>query len=222
MQRVTAGRPRSFSSDELDTRVRLAAAEEFSRQGYDAATVDAIVAASGVSKPALYRAFGSKSRLYCTLLERFATDLAATAMRSFGNQRGSGEMDQIDQFRLIIDSWFGVLEERPDEWKMLNTATSTDPQVRATLERLRSMQLRNDVIMIRTFLPELPEGEVEPIAEAIRGSLIAIGTWWLANRHIDRNVAVNAMTRLCAGLFAVTTAAQAPSSSKKPVRPKRR
>ena len=198
----TVGRPPSFPADELDTRVTRAALREFSERGYDSATIDAIVVASGVSKPVLYRAFGSKSELYCKLLERCANELASAAMQAFVNTEGSA----LERFRVIIDSWFRALETRPDQWRLLNSANSTDPQVKDTLRNVASMQLRNDVVMIRAFLPALPETEIEPIAEAVRGSLIAIGTWWLANPKVDRHVAVDAMTRLCAGLLAVTTA----------------
>ncbi len=192
-----AGRPPSFPPAELEERVARAAAREFSQHGYDAATIDAIVEASGVSKPVIYRTFGSKSHLYCTLLERFADELAEAAMGTF--RAGHGAV--VDQLRAIIDSWFAALEERTDEWRMLNGASSSDPAIRATLDRVRLMRLANDITMVRAFLPELPEPQVEPIAEAIRGSLIAIGTWWLDHNSVDRSVPVDAMTRLCAGLL---------------------
>ena len=198
----TVGRPPSFPTDELDARVTRAALREFSEHGYDIATIDAIVVASGVSKPVLYRAFGSKSELYCKLLERCANELASAAMQAFANTEGS----TLERFRVIIDSWFAALETRPDQWRLLNSATSTDPKVKETLETVARMQLCNDVVMIRAFLPALPETEIEPIAEAVRGSLVAIGTWWLANPKVDRSVPVDAMTRLCAGLLAVTNA----------------
>ena len=196
-----AGRPPSFPPAELEERVARAAAREFSQRGYDAARIDAIVEASGVSKPVIYRTFGSKSHLYCTLLERFADELASAAMRTFREGRGT----VVDQLRAIIDSWFAALEERTDEWRMLNSASSSDPAIRATLDRVRLMRLANDIAMVRAFLPQLPEAQVEPIAEAIRGSLIAIGTWWLAHKAVDRRVPVDAMTGLCAGLLTAPT-----------------
>ena len=194
-----AGRPPSFSLAELEERVARAAAREFSERGYDAATIDAIVEASGVSKPAIYRTFGSKSKLYCTMLELYADELASAAMRSFRDGRGT----VVEQLRATIDSWFAALEERSDEWRMLNTATSADPAIRASIERVRRTQLANDVTMVRAFLPNLPEAEVDPIAEAIRGSLIAVGTWWLDNAPTDRHVPVAALTRLYMGLLSV-------------------
>jgi AcrR family transcriptional regulator len=195
--RHMAGRPPSFPVAELEERVARAAAREFSQHGYEATTIDAIVAASGVSKPVIYRAFGSKSKLYCTMLERFANELAAAAMESFHQSDGT----MVEQLRAIIESWFAALEGRQDEWRMLNTAASSDPAVRSTIHRIRAMQLSNDATMIRSFLPELPEPEVEPIAEAVRGSLLAVGAWWIDHPSVDRHVPVNALTRMYAGVM---------------------
>ena len=192
-----AGRPPSFPQHELEERVFRAAAREFSKRGYDAATIDAIVDASGVSKPVMYRAFGSKSQLFCTMLEQFAAELATAAMGSFRGGRGA----VAELIRATVDSWFATPEERGDEWRMLVTASSSDPAIRVTVERVRSMQLANDVTMVRALLPHLPEPEIEPIAEAIRGSLIALGTWWLDHPSVARQVPVDAMTRLCVGLI---------------------
>lgn len=113
--RHMAGRPPSFPVAELEERVaRAAAHRKFSQHGYEATTIDTIVAASGVSKPVIYRAFGSKSKLYCTMLERFANELAAAAMESFHQSDGT----MVEQLRAIIESWFAALEGRQDEWRM--------------------------------------------------------------------------------------------------------
>ncbi|MFD9906247.1 TetR/AcrR family transcriptional regulator [Streptomyces sp. NPDC059063] len=45
-----------------------AAAAEFLRQGYAAASVDAIAAGAGVSKPTIYKHFGNKERLFLAVV----------------------------------------------------------------------------------------------------------------------------------------------------------
>ena len=52
--------------------ILVAAAERFAARGYDATTLDEIAAAAGVTKPILYRHFGSKQDLYLALLARHA------------------------------------------------------------------------------------------------------------------------------------------------------
>ena len=61
------GRPRSFDTDTaLDQ-----ATEVFWRHGYQAASLAELTAATGLSKPSLYAAFGDKASLYLRCLERY-------------------------------------------------------------------------------------------------------------------------------------------------------
>ncbi|GAA4722478.1 TetR/AcrR family transcriptional regulator [Isoptericola chiayiensis] len=66
-ERTPAGRPRSF--DEESVLAELTAL--FWRQGYGQTSMSDIVAASGVHKPSLYRAFGGKDELFTTVLRRY-------------------------------------------------------------------------------------------------------------------------------------------------------
>lgn len=61
------GRPRAFEPEAaLD-----AAVETFWRHGYDAAGMAELTGAMGISRPALYRAFGDKAQLFSAALERY-------------------------------------------------------------------------------------------------------------------------------------------------------
>jgi AcrR family transcriptional regulator len=66
-----AGRPRASERSPAQTRQALldAAAQVFAAQGYRTATVDAVVAASGLSKGSFYWHFDSKEELFVELLE---------------------------------------------------------------------------------------------------------------------------------------------------------
>ena len=61
------GRPRSFDTDTaLDQ-----ATEVFWRHGFQSASMAELTAATGLSKPSLYAAFGDKASLYLQCLERY-------------------------------------------------------------------------------------------------------------------------------------------------------
>jgi AcrR family transcriptional regulator len=62
------GRPRSF---DIDT-VLDQATEVFWRQGFQGASLADLTAATGLSKPSLYAAFGDKEALYLRCLQRYA------------------------------------------------------------------------------------------------------------------------------------------------------
>ncbi|KQQ87936.1 TetR/AcrR family transcriptional regulator [Massilia sp. Leaf139] len=53
-------RPRNFSEDE----VLVQAAAIFARLGYDATSIDDLLAATGLQRGSLYKAFGSKRNLF--------------------------------------------------------------------------------------------------------------------------------------------------------------
>src|SRR5438105_4515725 len=65
---ATRGRPRSF-----DTETALGRATEvFWRHGFQGASMAELTAATGLSKPSLYAAFGDKESLYLQCLQRYA------------------------------------------------------------------------------------------------------------------------------------------------------
>ena len=69
-------------------RVLAAAMEVFAREGYHAARMDAIAAAAGVSKGALYFHFPGKLPLFSALVDEFAAELAAEAAATIAAHEG--------------------------------------------------------------------------------------------------------------------------------------
>src|SRR5881398_2656791 len=68
---ASAPRPR-LPRAEREARMLDAALEVFTERGFDAASMDEIAAASGITKPMLYSYFGSKEGLYLACIERAA------------------------------------------------------------------------------------------------------------------------------------------------------
>jgi TetR/AcrR family fatty acid metabolism transcriptional regulator len=69
-------------------RVLAAAMEVFAREGYHAARMDAIAAAAGVSKGALYFHFPGKLPLFSALVDEFAAELATDVGAAIAAHRG--------------------------------------------------------------------------------------------------------------------------------------
>ena len=208
-----AGRPPTFSDEQLRTRINAAATEVFATKGYSAATLDDIADLAGIRKPSIYRLYESKSALHRSLIEDFATAAAMQAMEAAKDATGSLH----DRLTAIIDGWFLVVESDPLRWKILTAATPVDAETAATLDRIRQMQLGNDVALIRTLTPSLPESEVVPLAEAVHAALLALGHWWLDHREQPRAVPVSVMTRLCHGIvLTATSPTKTPPKTKRP------
>jgi AcrR family transcriptional regulator len=174
--------------------IEEAAARLFAERGYAATSVDRIVAAAGVSKPALYRHFASKSDLHIALLERHQADLAAAALTEFA----PGARERLPA---MVDAWFRHVEAHPYTWRMLFQDTTGDPEVRVVHERLSRLQQAADVALLREFAPGLPEPEFAPLGALIRGSLTSLAIWWLDHPEQPRSVPVAAMLRMVDGLL---------------------
>lgn len=206
--------PRGSSAD-VRRSLEDAAADLFARNGYAGTTVDDIVAAAGVSKPALYRHFASKKDLHLALLERHRDELAAAALAAMFEQPGSGadpgperaraaiggpadaELDR--SIHAMIDAWFAYVEHHPFVGLMFRDTTG-DPDVVALHRELQARQRNADVALLREFAPAIPEAELEPLGELIRSSLYGLAVHWLDHPEIDRAVLVAAMTRMLRGL----------------------
>ncbi len=73
------GRPRAYDPEQaLDQALRV-----FWTKGYEATTIDDLTAATGLSRPSLYNAYGDKEGLFLRCMERYVStrgQLAAQAM----------------------------------------------------------------------------------------------------------------------------------------------
>jgi len=97
------GRPRSFDEDEvLDTLVAL-----FWERGFEAASLNEIVAASGLNKSSLYNTFGSKDELF----ERVLTHYLDLRESTFNEAMATGTLDTLlgflEMMRLEVNSEVG-------------------------------------------------------------------------------------------------------------------
>lgn len=189
-----AAPPRGSSAD-VRRSIEDAAAALFARKGYAGTTVDDIVGAAGVSKPALYRHVASKKDLHLALLERHRDELAAAALAGLAT-----DVPGIDaKVHAMIDGWFAYVEEHPFVWLMFRDTTG-DPDVLALHAELQARQRGADVALLREFAPGIPEDELEPLGELIRSSLYGLALHWLDHPELERAVLVAAMTRMLRGL----------------------
>jgi len=180
--------------DEVRERLAAAATDLFAERGYAATTVDAIVAAADVSKPALYRHFASKQELHMALLEQHRERLAAAALD------GLGEGTADEQIARMIANWFAYVERHPFVLRLLFLDTTGDPEIQEFHRGIQERQRANDLALIETFVPDLPEDERAPTAELIRASLAGLALWWLDHPDVERDVLVATMLRMLRGL----------------------
>jgi AcrR family transcriptional regulator len=192
-----AGRPPLMNADELHQRITVAAARVFAERGFNAATIDEIVRRAKINKPALYRAYESKSHLYSALIETHATETARVSLAALASVEGTIE----ERLPSMISAWFAHVLQQPDLFRILHRDPPADEMVDATYRRIKALQVGNDVALLRQFAPTLPKDEIAPLGEVLRSSLVALAIWWLDHPGVSQDVPVAAMVRVCRGLL---------------------
>lgn len=164
----------SVSEQVLDQAMRL-----FWERGYFDTSVDDLVAGTGLSRAAIYSAFGSKEQLFVALLERFRrlhTDLMLTPLQ--------GKDAALPELRAFFLRIRGALARRGSRLGCLLCATAADP----------SAHMPSVAPIIRTFLADLRSlmsgallraqqsgqlrygGDVEPIASCLAANVVGLMT----------------------------------------------
>jgi AcrR family transcriptional regulator len=129
------GRPRAFCTDAvLDTTLEL-----FWMKGFTATSLDDIAAATGVSRPSLFAAFGDKEAMYIKAMERYQEGLR---QQLDGVLTCNGEGDSM---RAIIDRYFDIMisaytgeSDHPLGCAFMCTALNEAPQHESILEMLQA------------------------------------------------------------------------------------
>jgi AcrR family transcriptional regulator len=179
-----------------------AAGRLFGDQGYDAARLDDIAAAAGVTKPILYRHFADKQTLYLALLERHRDDLPSftAAMPAEGTLE--------ERMRAVLDGWVAYVETHTYAWRMLFRDTGGGPEVQAFRTEVQSEARAVLARAIPALSPRpIHERELEPLAELMRGGMASVVLWWMDRPDVPREAVVDAITRVWTGLLAPAGAA---------------
>ncbi|MGH3341652.1 MAG: TetR family transcriptional regulator [Carbonactinosporaceae bacterium] len=164
------------------------------------ASMNAIAAEAGVTKPILYRHFRDKGGLYQALADRHIEDLLTdlrAALRTRGGLRARTEA--------TIDAYLSVIEGRPQVYRFLmDRASIEDPDVRGQLNRFlrRLADELADGIRTELSLGRDPGQLAVAWAHAIVGMVQGAGDWWLDERRVSREQLVRQLSDLLWGDFA--------------------
>ncbi len=108
-------------SDEL---LLDAARSVFSASGFEAASMDAIAAAAGATKPTLYGRFGSKSELYERAVRR---DADALVEHLFAAYQTAAAQPVGAMVEASMAAYFGFFEQHPDAFGLLFASGRSEP-----------------------------------------------------------------------------------------------
>ena len=181
-----AGRMKRMTRAEKQASTRAAlldaAADAFTRVGYQAASVEGIAEAAGFSRGAFYSNFASKDELFLTLIESRTERTLADVQSAFAD--GESPMERISRGGRFLDS---IASERRD-WCLLYmefwSRAVRDPKLRRRFARQYQAWREGIAAMIEAQYEALG---VKPDAppEETASSLIALFEGQVLQRLID-------------------------------------
>jgi AcrR family transcriptional regulator len=194
MATPTKAKPRLPAAERREL-VLQAAMNRFGAGGYDGTRLDDVAADAGVTKPILYRHFGSKKDLYLAVLERHRQDLPGF----LEDLPADAPLD--DLARAILDGWLAYAYENRQRWRMLFRDQGGDEDVRRA--RAEVHERAREVLAV--FLGShpgfaIPPDQVDATAELLSQGLAALVLWWAEHPDVPRATMVDVATRVVAGL----------------------
>ena len=181
----------------------LEAADRVVLRDGPSASMNAIAAEAGITKPILYRHFGDKSGLYRALAERH-TDALLAALRTALD----APSDRRERVAATIDTYLGRIEAHPQVYRFLMHPAESEQgfdagQQTAPLLRRLGEELGK---FIEERLEMGPGGhELARVwGHGIVGMMHAAGDWWLGERPCSRKQLVEHLVDLLWGGLATT------------------
>lgn len=174
----------------------LAAADAVVRREGAAASMAAIAAEAGITKPILYRHFGDKGGLYAALAERHTDRLLDALVDSL--TAGGTPRERVQR---TIDTYLSVIEDEPEVYRFLvqsEEAVAAREPVRGFVRRLQDLLAAGIAHELR--LPE-DDRRAAVWAVAIVGMVQAAGERWLEVRDTSRAELAGQLTDLLWGAY---------------------
>jgi AcrR family transcriptional regulator len=178
-----------------------AAGRVFAARGYQAAGVDAIARAGGVTVPVLYDHFGSKAELYAQLVRVHYAGLRVIWFR----HASTGEHVEVWLGR-AVDDWFGYVEEHPFAGRMLFHEATGDPVASEAHREIQDASRREvtELLRYQATLTGVELGDDLAVAlvwETLRAVLQGLAVWWQERPEVPRARIVEAsMNAIWVGL----------------------
>ncbi|MFC5187596.1 TetR family transcriptional regulator [Actinomadura harenae] len=196
MTRVDGISGRGTGRDPGRRRALLEAADRVIQREGPEASMAAIAAEAGISKPILYRHFGDKSGLYQALAERHARKLIEGVRAEF-----SRAVPVRDRTRTTIDTYLTMVSANLNLYRFLmHRASAEDAATHSAMSTMiRELGRALAEVMVA-------DGELDdPVrayvwGHAVVGMVQTAGDWWLDHTdEVPRQVVVDSLADLILG-----------------------
>jgi AcrR family transcriptional regulator len=184
---VTPTARRRLAPEVRRRQVLDAAIAVFSEEGLHGASMDAIAARAGVSKPLVYAHGGTKDELFAACLAREAERLVTAMAAAVGSGDPTAGDDGEARLYRALRAFFHAVTTHRQGWTVLYRQASTG-EFAGTVDAARRRIVRRAAELLA---PELG-GSVraaEPIAHTLVGAAEGLTDWWLGSEHAETDEA---------------------------------
>ncbi|MCX4834087.1 TetR/AcrR family transcriptional regulator [Streptomyces sp. NBC_00006] len=192
------------SAAERRRRELLEAADRVVLRDGPGASMNAIAAEAGITKPILYRHFGDKGGLYAALAMRHTDALLASLRAAL-----DAPAERRERVEATLDTYLAAIEARPQVYRFLMHPSEGAPAEsgfdvgRHSAPLLRRMgEELAEVIEERVDLGPGSQQLARVWGHGIVGMMHAAGDWWLGDRPCERAELVRALADLLWGRLA--------------------
>lgn len=165
-----------------------AAIAVFSEEGLHGASMDAIAARAGVSKPLVYAHGGTKDELFAACLareaDRLVTTLTTAALPDDATEhadRGSRGSGADARLRRSFRAFFGAVTTHRQGWTVLYRQASSG-EFAGPVDAARRSIVRRAAELLAAELGGSAEA-AEPVAHILVGAAEGLTDWWLGGDH---------------------------------------
>lgn len=144
----------------------------FAELGYEAATVEEIADAAGISKPIVYEHFGGKEGMYAVIVEREEAHLLERVTAVLAAEHPREAVEQA------ADAFLGYIEEHPDGFRILTRDAPIGLGTFASLIGDIAASV-TDVFSVHFRARGYPDEHAPVYARALVGMVAMVGEWWL-------------------------------------------
>ncbi|MFI5662195.1 TetR family transcriptional regulator [Streptomyces sp. NPDC051684] len=192
------------SAAERRRRDLLEAADRVVLRDGPGASMNAIAAEAGITKPILYRHFGDKGGLYAALATRHTDALLASLRAAL-----DAPAERRERVEATLDTYLAAIEARPQVYRFLMHPSEGSPTEagfdvgRHSFPLLRRMgEELAEVIEERVDLGPGSQQLARVWGHGIVGMMHAAGDWWLGDRPCERAELVRGLADLLWGRLA--------------------
>jgi AcrR family transcriptional regulator len=169
---------RRLKGPERRAKLLAAARDVFGREGYHAASMDAVARRAGVTKPILYDHFPSKRDLYLALIDADLEAVRRTVSEALSAPTGNRE-----RIRASFQAYFDFVDEHGPGFRLLmQEVVGADRDLRRRVGRVRSSILAE----VAELIVRESEGRLDP-AHAETVALALVGMVETAAQRSDPN-----------------------------------